>query len=80
VYERHYHPPRERECELCGREERWDDDADGWRIEDEPGDVYCIHEWDINGSFTPDRVTVIRDWDCRSWHSAFSFSSPTLFS
>jgi len=30
-------PPRERECELCGREERWDDDADGWRIEDEPG-------------------------------------------
>ncbi|WP_435094006.1 HEWD family protein [Halorubrum sp. N11] len=46
-------PPRERECELCGREERWDDDADGWRIDGEPGEVYCIHEWDINGTFTP---------------------------
>ena len=46
-------PPRERECELCGREERWDDDADGWQIDGEPGDVYCIHEWDINGTFTP---------------------------
>jgi hypothetical protein len=46
-------PPRERECELCGREERWDDDAEGWRIADEPGNVYCIHEWDINGTFAP---------------------------
>ncbi|WP_164932771.1 HEWD family protein [Halorubrum amylolyticum] len=46
-------PPRARKCELCGREERWDDDADGWRIDDEPGDIYCIHEWDINGTFTP---------------------------
>jgi hypothetical protein len=46
-------PPTERTCELCGREERWDDDADGWRIADDPGNVYCIHEWDINGSFVP---------------------------
>ncbi|MFC6887961.1 HEWD family protein [Halorubrum trueperi] len=46
-------PPRERECELCGREERWDDTTGGWHIADEPGDVFCIHEWDINGSFTP---------------------------
>jgi len=46
-------PPRERECELCGREERWDDDADGWRIDGESGNTYCIHEWDINGTFTP---------------------------
>lgn len=46
-------PPRERECELCSREERWDDDVDGWRIDGEPGEVYCIHEWDINGTFTP---------------------------
>ncbi|EMA60290.1 HEWD family protein [Halorubrum kocurii] len=46
-------PPEERKCELCGREERWDDDADGWRITDDPGNVYCIHEWDINGTFTP---------------------------
>ncbi|MFC6770243.1 HEWD family protein [Halorubrum pallidum] len=46
-------PPRKRECELCGREERWDDDLDGWQIAGETGNVYCIHEWDINGSFTP---------------------------
>ncbi|SFR39694.1 MULTISPECIES: HEWD family protein [Halorubrum] len=46
-------PPKERTCELCGREERWDDEADGWRIADEPGNVYCIHDWDINGSFVP---------------------------
>ena len=46
-------PPKERTCELCGREERWDDEAEGWRIADDPGNVYCIHEWDINGSFVP---------------------------
>ena len=46
-------PPRARTCELCGRAERWDDEADGWRIADDPGNAYCIHEWDINGSFVP---------------------------
>ncbi|GAA0554040.1 hypothetical protein GCM10008994_31330 [Halorubrum ejinorense] len=46
-------PPKERTCELCGREERWDEEADGWRITGTPGNVYCIHEWDINGSFVP---------------------------
>ena len=46
-------PPRERVCELCGREERWDAGATGWRITGEPGNVYCIHEWDINGTYTP---------------------------
>ncbi len=46
-------PPQKRQCELCGRKERWDEDADGWRIADKPGNVYCIHEWDINGTFTP---------------------------
>ncbi|MFO8114625.1 MAG: HEWD family protein [Halorubrum sp.] len=46
-------PPRERECELCGRRERWNDEAVGWQIDDEPGEVYCIHEWDINGTFAP---------------------------
>ncbi|ELZ60601.1 hypothetical protein C467_02313 [Halorubrum hochstenium ATCC 700873] len=46
-------PPKERTCELCGREERWDDAADGWRIDDDAGSVYCIHEWDINGTFVP---------------------------
>ena len=46
-------PPRERECELCGRREQWDEEATGWQIADEPGEVYGIHEWDINGTFTP---------------------------
>ena len=46
-------PPQERACELCGREERWDPDATGWRIVDDPGNAYCIHEWDINGTYTP---------------------------
>lgn len=46
-------PPTERTCELCGRTERWDDDLEGWRIDDDPGNVYCIHEWDINGAYAP---------------------------
>lgn len=46
-------PPTERACELCGRTERWDDTVEGWQIADDPGDVYCIHEWDINGSYMP---------------------------
>ena len=46
-------PPTERTCELCGRAERWDDDAGGWRIDEEPGDVYCIHDWDVNGTYAP---------------------------
>ena len=46
-------PQRDRECELCGRDERWDDDATGWRVDGDAGNVYCIHEWDINGTFTP---------------------------
>ncbi|EMA69540.1 hypothetical protein C461_02901 [Halorubrum aidingense JCM 13560] len=46
-------PPRERACELCGRQEGWDDDGCGWRIVGDPGNAYCIHEWDINGSYNP---------------------------
>jgi hypothetical protein len=50
--------PTERTCERCGREETWDDGAGVWRVrtvggDARPGNVYCIHEWDINGSFTP---------------------------
>lgn len=50
--------PRERTCELCGRKERWDDEADAWQVVHEDGDpavgnLYCIHEWDINGAFIP---------------------------
>lgn len=45
--------PTERSCERCGRSERWDEDAVTWVVEDDPGNVYCIHEWDINGTFVP---------------------------
>lgn len=50
--------PRERSCELCGREEHWSDEEDIWTVvrrDGEPvvGNLHCIHEWDINGSFIP---------------------------
>ncbi|MFC6953020.1 HEWD family protein [Halorubellus litoreus] len=54
--------PEERECERCGRVEVWDDDHDTWRVPtdddedvdaDAVGDVHCVHEWDIDGSFRP---------------------------
>lgn len=50
--------PTERECESCGRRERWDDDLDGWQIarddgEKQIGEPHCIHEWDITGAFNP---------------------------
>lgn len=50
--------PSERECELCGRTETWDPEAATWRIATEDGEravgePYCVHEWDINGTFAP---------------------------
>lgn len=45
--------PTERTCELCGRSERWDEDAVSWVVDEDPGNVFCIHEWDINGTFVP---------------------------
>lgn len=50
--------PTARECEQCGRLERWDDNRDAWQIviedgEKQPGNPHCIHEWDINGTFNP---------------------------
>ncbi|UIO99118.1 hypothetical protein Hbl1158_11310 [Halobaculum sp. CBA1158] len=45
--------PSERTCERCGRHERVDDALGSWVVDDEVGEVYCIHEWDINGSFVP---------------------------
>jgi hypothetical protein len=51
--------PTERVCEQCGRTELWDDEACVWRVarddagERAAGNVYCIHEWDINGNFVP---------------------------
>jgi hypothetical protein len=52
-------PPRERECERCGRRDVWDDESEAWVVAtDEDGDPrtgtpHCLHEWDINGSYSP---------------------------
>jgi hypothetical protein len=48
--------PTERTCERCGRKEVWTDDS--WRVAEVDGErvagsVYCIHEWDIDGTFLP---------------------------
>ncbi|WP_170977473.1 HEWD family protein [Halorussus salinisoli] len=50
-------PPRERECQRCGRRDVWDDEVRNWRIQDDSraGDPFCIHEWDINGAYQPIR-------------------------
>ncbi|MFB6109950.1 MAG: HEWD family protein [Halodesulfurarchaeum sp.] len=45
--------PETRRCLRCDRVERWDE-ADGtWRVDGEVGKVYCVHTWDITGSFNP---------------------------
>lgn len=46
--------PDERKCLECGRSEVWDEEAENWVVEgDAVGNVYCIHDWDITGEFTP---------------------------
>ena len=50
--------PKKRVCERCGREEVWNEELETWRIrviDDDPrvGSAFCIHEWDINGTFVP---------------------------
>jgi hypothetical protein len=44
--------PERRVCERCGRTERDDEETSGWQVTD-AGDIYCIHEWDIDGDFVP---------------------------
>lgn len=47
-------PPTERECERCGRLEVWDDDHGVWTAsDDKTGSAHCLHEWDINGNYSP---------------------------
>ncbi|MFB6137774.1 MAG: HEWD family protein [Halobacteriaceae archaeon] len=46
--------PEERECVRCGRAETWDETTENWVVaDDQVGDLYCIHDWDITGKFTP---------------------------
>lgn len=48
--------PRVRTCVRCGREEHYDDDDAMWQVTDDGvGNVFCIHDWDITGEFTPVR-------------------------
>ena len=51
-------PPTERTCERCGRRDAWDDGRATWAIVEQDGekrigDPYCLHEWDINGEYSP---------------------------
>ncbi|MFC3476868.1 HEWD family protein [Halobacterium litoreum] len=44
--------PSERTCTDCGRSERWDRADRHWKVDGEEGDVFCVHAWDVTGSFT----------------------------
>jgi len=51
-------PPTERTCERCGREDVWNADRQTWVIrtadgEKRVGSPQCLHEWDINGAYSP---------------------------
>ncbi len=45
--------PDERTCLQCGRHETWDDDATAWRVSESEGERFCVHTWDVTGSFAP---------------------------
>jgi len=45
-------PPTERTCERCGRRDRWDGTDGHWAVDD-PGRPYCLHVWDVDGSYNP---------------------------
>lgn len=45
--------PTDRLCEVCGRSEQWDEEDGRWAVDEDPGRVYCIHQWDITGDFVP---------------------------
>ena len=50
--------PEKRICERCGRREIWDKERETWRVQRvdgkrRQGGPYCLHEWDINGTFAP---------------------------
>ena len=52
------HPPDERTCERCGRQDVWDDASGHWRIveadgEKLAGDPFCVHEWDVTATYNP---------------------------
>jgi hypothetical protein len=51
-------PPKERNCTRCGRRDRWNAEVGTWTAIEEGGrrqvgTPHCVHEWDINGNYTP---------------------------
>jgi hypothetical protein len=51
-------PPTKRTCERCGRVAVWDETRETWVAaavdgEQKRGDPHCLHEWDINGTYSP---------------------------
>lgn len=51
-------PPKERNCERCGRREIWDDEGHTFVAAEVDGKIsrgkpHCLHEWDINGEYNP---------------------------
>ncbi|ERG89063.1 MAG: hypothetical protein J07HX5_01215 [halophilic archaeon J07HX5] len=47
-------PPTRRSCERCGRKELWHEDRATWTAADNrSGLAYCLHEWDITGTYNP---------------------------
>lgn len=45
--------PQTRRCLRCEREEVWDKESGTWRVQGDIGEVYCVHEWNVTGDFTP---------------------------
>ncbi len=46
-------PPHERTCERCGRTDVWQPERNNWVVDGDVGDPYCLHDWDITGSYNP---------------------------
>lgn len=50
-------PPRQRQCERCGRQETWHDERETWvaasEERDHRGEPHCVHVWNITGSYNP---------------------------
>ncbi len=45
--------PDQRQCTRCGREDEWNESSHNWTIAESEGRPFCLHEWDINGTYNP---------------------------
>lgn len=51
-------PPDRRVCVRCKRTETWSEQQRTWVVQSDEQDPnegaqYCVHEWDITGSYNP---------------------------